>query len=85
MAIQHLRDNMPTFVLLEEGRNRDEKSIVMLEAGKFYGMGYIPASTDLSDKNYLKTFLTQYPENDFVRSMVLRHAEDYPQKKFPLK
>ncbi len=84
LAIQSLKENMPTFALLEEGRHQDEQSCVLLEHGKFYGMGFVPAGLEWSDRDQLKSYLTQYAGNEYVRSMILKHAETHPQKKYCL-
>ncbi len=42
-AVQSLIKSLPSFGLLDEGRNPQEKSCILVERGRFYGMGYLPA------------------------------------------
>ena len=52
-----------------------------MEDGKFYGYGFVPSKENISDRDQLKKMITPYPENEFVRSLMLRHAESFPHKK----
>jgi DNA polymerase-3 subunit epsilon len=55
-----------------------------MEKGKFYGMGYLPGDVSISNRELLKPFLTQYPENDYIRGLVYQYAEKHPNKKISL-
>ncbi len=50
-----------------------------MENGKFYGMGYVPVDFDLNDTSTLKNHLQQYPEYQFVRSLINRYAVEQPE------
>jgi DNA polymerase III subunit epsilon len=80
-AIEWLGEWLPTFAVVDEGNDREEQSCILMEKGKFYGMGYIPMGVTVSDREELKTYLTQYPENDYIRTLVYQYAERYPNKK----
>jgi DNA polymerase-3 subunit epsilon len=84
LAVQALKLNLPTFALLEDGRNNDEQSCVLLEDGKFYGMGYVPAGIDWNSRDHLKSYLTQYNGNEYLHTMILKHAESHPNKKISI-
>jgi DNA polymerase-3 subunit epsilon len=96
-ALQSLTDGLPSFGLLDEGRNPQEKSCILVEQGRFYGMGYLPAAylpaaaplTAGYDRmpaiGELKPLLTPYPENDYIRGLVYQHVEKWPAKKFDLR
>jgi len=86
-AVTYLVDNLPSFTLLDEGRHPEEKSCILVERGRLYGMGYLPAELPdmrLSDTVELKNYLTPYPENDYMRGLVYQHAEQWPAKKIPI-
>ncbi|MCW3088866.1 MAG: polymerase subunit epsilon, partial [Sediminibacterium sp.] len=51
-----------------------------VEEGRFYGMGQIGASADLSALAAIKAQLVEYPENEVMRSMIRNFAEKYPGK-----
>lgn len=79
-ALNVLHEALPSFALLGEGLKEDEQSCVLMEKGRFYGMGYIPAGMKI-DINKLKKLLTPYPDNDNIRNMLYKHAESYPHRK----
>jgi DNA polymerase-3 subunit epsilon len=93
-AIRSLTDSLPSFGLLDEGRNPQEKSCILVEKGRFYGMGYLPAADlqatmtvtgcyeGIPDIGELKPLLTPYPENEYIRGLVFQHVEKWPAKKF---
>jgi DNA polymerase-3 subunit epsilon len=83
-AITALIESLPSFTLLDEGRHPDEKSCILIEQGRFYGMGYFPVDSNIPDPAELKNYLTRYPENDYMRGLVYQHAEQWPAKKINL-
>jgi len=42
-AVDGLIKSLPSFTLVDEGRHSEEKSCILVEQGRFYGMGYLPA------------------------------------------
>jgi DNA polymerase III subunit epsilon len=83
-AISHLEKELPTFALVEHGLHHKEQSCVFVEKGKFYGMGYIPSTADIRDRDALKDHLTQYSENDYIRGLIYQYANRYPSKRVNL-
>ncbi len=79
-ALQKLKNDLPNIAIMEEGRNDKETSVVLMEQGVFYGMGYIEKGLNIPERQQLKEYLTPYPENEMIRSLILRHAEKYPEK-----
>ena len=77
-AINFLQQQKETFVIKEEEKNTE--SYILVEHGKFYGMG--SWQSDMSHKNLedLKPRLTQYPENEIIKSMLSSFAEKNPNK-----
>ncbi|HRQ50674.1 MAG TPA: DNA polymerase III subunit epsilon, partial [Agriterribacter sp.] len=71
---------LPTFAVLGEGVEAGQQSCVLIEKGKFYGMGYIPLEMKIKHVGKLKKILTPYPDNDFIRNMIYRYAETNPQQ-----
>ncbi len=81
-AIASLKNRLPSFTLIGEGRNADEQSCILIERGKFYGMGYLPSDhPGIVAMDELKNYLTPYPENDYMRGLVYQHAARWPNKK----
>ncbi len=79
-ALSKLKSALPSFMVIDEGRNLTEKSCILMEEGRFYGMGYV--STDLKDEDIadLKKYLTPYASNDYIRNMVFNYSIRYPLK-----
>lgn len=59
---------------------RDKEGCVLVEEGKFYGMGQIEKDTDLTQLEQIKPQLVAYPENEVLRSMIRNFAERFPHK-----
>ncbi|TKC62156.1 DNA polymerase III subunit epsilon [Pedobacter hiemivivus] len=80
-AIEYLKTILPTFVVMGEGRNEDEKSCLLVEQGKFYGMGYISPNTDVEGAEMLKSVLQPYPSDDYILNLIISHIQQFPQRK----
>ncbi len=80
-ALHHLRSALPTFAYLDQGRSLDEKSCILIEEGRFYGMGFVTGSTEMTELAVLKTKLTPYPENEYIRNLVHQYATRFPLRK----
>ncbi|MGZ3749953.1 MAG: exonuclease domain-containing protein [Mucilaginibacter sp.] len=80
LAIDELKEALPTFAIRDEGRKIDEHSCILIEKGQFYGMGYISHYFDADNLEQLKNYLTPYPGNDYIRNMVSNYAIRYPER-----
>lgn len=79
-ATDQLRNEQPSFVIREKSYFNQQDSCILMEGGRFYGMGYIDPEFDLSYKEDLRKKLQEYPEYDFVRSLIKRYAAEQPEK-----
>jgi DNA polymerase-3 subunit epsilon len=80
-AISSLNDALPTFAIRDEGRSSDEHSCILIEKGRFYGMGYISHYFNVgTDVQQLKQHLTPYPGNDYIRNMITGYAMKFPER-----
>lgn len=84
-ALADIQKQQPSFALVDEGRKDNEFSCLVVENGKFYGMGYF------TDKNYLtdglapvKNDLSVYQSNSYILNLILNYAEQHPQKLYKL-
>jgi DNA polymerase III subunit epsilon len=84
-ALQSLQELLPSFIIRDRGRDSSEESCVLIENGRFYGMGYLDKETQIQDLETLKDRLTVYPENDYMRGLIYTFAEKWPEKKQTLK
>lgn len=62
------------FIIFDRGRNHEERSIILVENGKYCGYGYIDNSHQFSHPSELKDIIKKtpwYPDaNDLVRSYI---------------
>jgi len=61
--------------LIKEGN----KQYILIEEGKFYGMGKVEDEHLITDPKQLKEQLTPYLENEVMRSMIKAHVAKYPE------
>jgi len=59
---------------------RDKDGCVLVEEGRFYGMGQISQDTDMSTLENIKLQLIEYPENEVIKSMIRSYTEKHPAK-----
>jgi DNA polymerase-3 subunit epsilon len=83
-CIQSLENELPTFALMDRGLTENEKSCILIERGKFVGMGYLAIDANIYEIEALKYRLTPYPENDYIRKLIYQNAERYSYKKISL-
>ena len=80
-CIGYLNTELPTFALMDNGLQHCELSCILMEKGRFYGMGYLPDDYALQSVDELKNYLTPYSENDYIRGLVYQYAARFPHKK----
>lgn len=83
-CIQYLNSSLPSFAIVDKGLTNDDQSCVLVEKGRFYGMGYLPQDIAINDLVSLKLYLTAYGENDYIRGLIFKHADQFPFKKVDL-
>ena len=81
LALSSLQQQLPTFAVLGEGRDPNEQSFILMEQGRFCGMGYVPSDISVSTADDLKTYATAYPESDYIRGMISQYVQKWPAKK----
>jgi DNA polymerase III subunit epsilon len=83
-ALEYLRSSLPTFAVVENvalPKKEDKRGIILVEKGRFYGMGYVPSSFSFSHIDEFKPHLTPYPENGYIRGLVHQYAAKHPERK----
>ncbi|MES2829258.1 MAG: exonuclease domain-containing protein [Bacteroidota bacterium] len=83
-AIEELKSMLPSFAVIDKGRNEDEQSCLLVEKGKFYGMGYISNYSDIQVPELLKSALQAYQSNDYILHMISSHVDRFPHKKISI-
>ncbi|UYQ95055.1 exonuclease domain-containing protein [Chitinophaga horti] len=73
-AIQHLQDEQPSYIIMGNGRGVGEQSCILMERGRFYGMGYLTREVQITSIDGLKDYLTPYPENEYILNLIRQYA-----------
>lgn len=71
-AVGYLNLSQPSFAYIDEGLNEKQKSCILVEKGRFVGMGYIPNELDCSSIENIRKCIEIYPENEFIRRLVFQ-------------
>lgn len=80
-AVSYLRENLPTFAIVDRGLDENEYSCILMKNGNICGMGYITdKETQLKSADILEECIDPLQDNDYIRNLVLRHATEYPEK-----
>jgi DNA polymerase-3 subunit epsilon len=80
-AADYLEQQLPTFAVVDERLDADGRSCILIEKGRFYGMGYMPGEAAVYSAEELKTYLQAYPENDYIRGLIYQYVQKRPEKK----
>jgi DNA polymerase-3 subunit epsilon len=83
-ALEYLKTSLPTFAVVENvalPKREHKQGVILMEKGRFYGMGYVPATLTAKHPDELKPHLTPYPENGYIRGLVYQYATKYPERR----
>jgi DNA polymerase III subunit epsilon len=84
MAVEHVKSSLPSFAVVEDvalPKKEDKQGIILMEKGRFYGMGYVPANVSFTHIDDYKKHVTQYPESEYIRGLVYQYASKNPHRK----
>lgn len=79
-ALHYLVSKRESFTIIGKGRTQDEKSIVYVENGHFYGMGYLSSDTIINEITELKEHVTRYASNQYIMQLIYSYSEKYSYK-----
>jgi DNA polymerase-3 subunit epsilon len=74
-AVESLKAEQKTYLVRDAG-----SGYILIEEGKFYGMGTLTEEPAEMDVDQLKSVLTPYPENEVLKAMIRSYTERYPQQ-----
>lgn len=72
--------NLPSFIILNNGRTSSEHSCIYVQKGRFCRMGYVDKSTDLTNWGEVVERLPIYSSNHYMNQLLIRYADNYPNK-----
>jgi len=73
-AVESIRSEQKTYLIRENRSN-----YFLVEKGKFYGMATLEFAKQQKDVEVWKSVITQYPENEVLKSMLRAYLEKNPQ------
>ncbi|GAB3720955.1 exonuclease domain-containing protein [Flavobacterium koreense] len=76
-ALNHLVSKRESFAIIDKGRTQEEKSIVYVENGHFYGMGYLSSDITINEITELKEHVTRYASNQYIMQLIYSYSEKY--------
>ncbi|HCQ12447.1 hypothetical protein [Flavobacterium sp.] len=79
-ALNHLLSKRESFAIIDKGRTQEEKSIVYVENGHFYGMGYLSSDIIINEITELKEHVTRYASNQYIMQLIYSYSEKYSYK-----
>ena len=82
-AISYLKGSLPSFAVVEDAPllQKEKQGIILMENGRFFGMGYVPSNVSMSSIADIKPHITPYPENGYIRGLVYQYATKHPERK----
>jgi DNA polymerase-3 subunit epsilon len=72
---------LPSFVIREDDEDAIDQSCILVEKGKFAGMGKVPKEVDFTSTESVKPYMELFPENTFIRNLVYQYATKYPERR----
>lgn len=80
-AIAYLESQLPSFVIREDSEESEEQNCVLVEKGKFAGMGTVPKESEFLNVESVKPHMEMLPENSYIRNLVFQYAQKYPERR----
>ena len=85
LAIDNYLLQLPSYFIVDEGRHPTEQSVIWVEKGKFYGMGYVSIYADMNDTLKIKSQLKRHAGNFYILQLIQNFAEANKNKVLQLK
>lgn len=80
LMIKEAMRELPSYLIVDQGRNKFEKSCILVEKGAFCGMGYVTEKDVPTDLEMAKLKLTPYPSYLFIEKLLSDFVANHPQK-----
>jgi DNA polymerase-3 subunit epsilon len=63
-----------SYAIIDKGLYADERSCILVENGKFIGMGYMPVGTSMHDLDNVRSFIKLQKESFYIREILQSEA-----------
>ena len=67
-----------SYAIVDKGLEETQVSCILIDKGKFFGMGYLPSEYKLLNIDDIKENLTSYRGNNYIRNLLTGHREKFP-------
>ena len=85
LAIDNYLQQLPSYFIVDEGRHPTEQSVIWVEKGKFYGMGYVSIYADMDDTVKIKAQLKRHTGNFYILQLIQNFADANKNKVLKMK
>jgi DNA polymerase-3 subunit epsilon len=69
-AIQFIKSETGNKIIMDKGRHKDEKCIVVIKEGSYKGFGYVPLDVQLMQVDDALDYITYYQDNNDVQRIL---------------
>ncbi len=69
-ALDKLREEEPSRIIIGRGRNPEEKAIVCCKNGQYLGFGFLPQSVELHNFEDALDYIRNYPADSDVQQII---------------
>jgi DNA polymerase-3 subunit epsilon len=76
-AIAEMHD-VTSYAIIDKGLEEAEQSCILVDKGRFFGMGYLPSGYQPVNIDDIKEYLTSYRGNNYIRNLLTGHKERFP-------
>jgi DNA polymerase III subunit epsilon len=76
-ALSFIGNRDGSFLILGEGRDSSEKSMVMVENGRYLGFGYFEKYTTILNKDQARTYLCAGQDNPDIQRIIQMHLRKF--------
>ncbi|WP_017258292.1 exonuclease domain-containing protein [Pedobacter arcticus] len=80
LMIKEVMKELPSYLIVDQGRNKFEKSCILVEKGALCGMGYVTEKEVPTDLEIAKLKLTPYPSYLAIEKLLSDFVANHPQK-----
>ncbi len=84
LALKQVICELPSYLIIDQGRSKLEKSYIVVEKGIFYGMGYVTDEIIPIDIPTAKSKVTPYPSYLFIENLLADFVQTNPHKQIIL-
>jgi DNA polymerase III subunit epsilon len=70
LALKNIRERLSTRLIIDEGREYNERSVILIDNGVYKGFGYYPADTNVQSADDAYRVIQPYKHNPDVQRIL---------------